>query len=72
MHVMLLDMALKLRHFIETKLIIGPGLLYANFTYYAFEQFSKKSSIMLNIMSITTKIIPEIIYNFILLITILV
>ena len=38
---------------------------YAHFfTYFAFEQCSKKLPIMLNIMPITTEIIPQFIYDF--------
>ena len=37
------------------------GLYY--YTYYAFEQCSQKLPIMLNIMPITTPVMPQFIYN---------
>jgi len=42
-----------------TEFVLGPGLLCSNFTYYAFEQCSKKSPIMLNIMPISISIMPQ-------------
>ena len=44
---------------------VSPGLLCSNFTYYAFEQCSKNLPIMLNIMPITTAIMPQFVYDFI-------
>ena len=35
------------------------------FTYYAFEQCSKYLPIMLNIMHMTTAIMPQFVYDFI-------
>lgn len=45
---------------------VSPGLYYAQFfTYYAFEQCSKNLPIMLNIMPITTAVMPQFIHNYI-------
>ena len=49
--------------------LISPGLLCSNLTYCAFEQCSKILPIMLNIMPITTAIMPQFIYNFIISMT---
>ena len=44
---------------------INPGLLCSIFTYYAFEQCSKNLPyIMLNIMPMTTAIMPQFVYDF--------
>jgi len=43
-------LALRLGHIYQANPSLGPGLLCSNFTYYTFEQCSKKSPIMLNIM----------------------
>ena len=40
-----------------------------NFTYYAFEQYSKRLPIMLNNMPTTTAIIPQLIYIILFLMT---
>ena len=49
--------------------LLSPGLLCSIFTYYAFEQCSKNLPIMLNIMPITTAIMPQFLYGFINLMT---
>ena len=41
------------------------------FTYYAFEQCSKMLPVKLNIMPLTTAIMPQFIYNFIIAMSIL-
>ena len=44
---------------------ISLSLLCSIFIYYAFEQCSKKLPIMLNIMPMTTAMMPQFVYDFI-------
>ena len=50
---------------------IAPVYFAQFFSYNVFEHCSKKLPIMLNIMPITTAIMPQFVYNFIILITII-
>ena len=54
----------ELWHKAEYSDIQAPAYYAQFFTYYAFEQCSKMLPIMLNIMPITTAIMPQFIYNY--------
>ena len=46
-------------------IVLSLNLLCSIFTYYAFEQCSKNLPVMLNIMSMTTAIMLQFVYDFI-------
>ena len=52
-------------------ILAWPNMLNCLPISYAFEQYSKELPIMLNIMPITTVIVPHFIYNFTIFMTIL-
>ena len=59
-----IDLLLSLTTQILSASVLSPAYYAQFFTHCAFEQCSKNVPIMLNIMPMTTEIMPHFVYNF--------